>query len=341
MNHLVDQWQRPLKNLRLSVTDRCNLRCQYCMPEENYRWLPKDEILRYEEMERLVSIFSQWGVHRLRITGGEPLLRRDLARFVQMLSRHSAIDELTLTTNGTLLEQHAKALKEAGLSRLTISLDSLDPQTYRQLSQRGRLEDVIKGIERAQEVGFRSTKLNAVVIKGVNDQEMGDLLEFANKRELELRFIEYMDVGGATQWDHSQVMNRQQILQWISSRFGRAQVYGQKDSAPATRYILPRGQVFGIISSTTQPFCSSCDRSRITADGFWYLCLYAQKGIDLKSLLRSGYSNEEIAQQIARVWSSRRDRGAEERLNQERRAPFMSADALQTDPHLEMHTRGG
>jgi len=337
---LLDQFERPLRNLRLSVTDRCNLRCSYCMPEPDYVWLPREDILHFEEIETLVDIFTTLGVDKVRLTGGEPLLRRGLPELVARLARRTAIRDLAMTTNGVLLAQHASALKDAGLHRLTVSLDTLRRERFQQLTRYDELDRVLQGIETAAPL-FPGLKLDTVVIRGVNDDELVPLIEFARSHGAEVRFIEYMDVGGATHWSMSRVVSRAAMLERLQERYGRISAVDEISSAPADRYCLPDGTVFGIISSTTAPFCAECDRSRLTADGMWYLCLYATGGIDLRAPLRAGASAEEMAALIRQTWEARRDRGAEERLASRDRAPLIPVDTLRRNPHLEMHTRGG
>jgi cyclic pyranopterin phosphate synthase len=337
---LLDQFERPLRNLRLSVTDRCNLRCSYCMPEPDYVWLPREDILHFEEIETLVDIFTTLGVDKVRLTGGEPLLRRGLPELVARLARRTAIRDLAMTTNGVLLAQHASALKDAGLHRLTVSLDTLRRERFQQLTRYDELDRVLQGIETAAPL-FPGLKLDTVVIRGVNDDELVPLIEFARSHGAEVRFIEYMDVGGATHWSMSRVVSRAAMLERLQERYGRISAVEEISSAPADRYCLPDGTVFGIISSTTAPFCAECDRSRLTADGMWYLCLYATGGIDLRAPLRAGASAEEMAALIRQTWEARRDRGAEERLASRDRAPLIPVDTLRRNPHLEMHTRGG
>jgi cyclic pyranopterin phosphate synthase len=337
---LLDQHQRPLRNLRLSVTDRCNLRCSYCMPEADYVWLPREDILHFEEIERLVDVFTSLGVDKVRLTGGEPLLRRNLPELIARLATRTGIRDLAMTTNGVLLAANAPALRDAGLHRLTVSLDTLRPDRFRALTRYDELDRVLAGIDAAAPL-FPGLKLDTVVIRGVNDDELIDLMEFARARGAELRFIEYMDVGGATNWSLSRVVPRTDILDRLAAHYGAASAIAESTSAPADRYQLPDGTVFGIIASTTAPFCSDCDRSRLTADGMWYLCLYAASGMDLRQPLRSGASPEELTELIQTVWQARSDRGAEDRLAARDRSPLIPVQALRRDPHLEMHTRGG
>ncbi len=338
---LFDSRRRPLQNLRLSVTDRCNLRCSYCMPEENYTWLDKSRILTFEEIAQLVDVFTALGVDRVRITGGEPLLRQDLPDLVALLADKPALRDLAMTTNGVLLPRHAQALRDAGLRRVTVSLDSLDPATFRLLANRDDLDRALAGIAAAREVGFESIKIDTVVIAGVNDGELPALVEFARDQGAEIRFIEYMDVGGATQWRPERVVGRTAMLATLTKHFGDGvRPIARTDSAPAERFELADGTTFGIISSMTQPFCSSCDRARLTADGMWFTCLYATTGHDLRTLLRQ-HGPDRAAALVKRVWSERADAGAEERLAAPNRGPLADADRLKRDPHLEMHTRGG
>ncbi len=329
---MLDALQRPLESLRVSVTDRCNLRCAYCMPEEEYRWLPRTDLLSYEEIARLAAAFREVGVRRLRLTGGEPLLRRNLAGLIGLLD----FEDLALTTNGILLAAQARELREAGLHRVTVSLDTLRPERFRELARRDSLEQVLEGIASARRE-FGGLKLDTVVMRGVNEDELAELLAFARSMDAELRFIEYMDVGGATRWSPDKVVSRAEILE----RVGPAEPLPGRGSAPAERFALADGQVFGIVASTTAPFCSDCDRARLTADGRLFTCLYATRGTDLREPLRAGESDQELVERVRAVWRVRSDRGAEERAALRRRGSFVSLEELRQDPHLEMHTRGG
>jgi cyclic pyranopterin phosphate synthase len=337
---LLDQFQRPLRNLRLSVTDRCNLRCSYCMPEPEYVWLPREDILQFEEIERLVDVFLNLGVDKVRLTGGEPLLRRDLPALLERLATRTSIRDLAMTTNGVLLAPQARSLADAGLHRLTVSLDTLQPERFHQLTRSRDLSRVLEGIAVSAPI-FPGFKIDTVVIRGTNDDELVDLIEFGRGHGAEIRFIEYMDVGGATHWSTERVVARAEILAALEQHYGPVSAVQESSSAPADRYRLPDGTVFGIISSTTEPFCQDCDRSRLTADGAWYMCLYAAAGIDLRSALRRGDTPDTLAALIRSAWEARRDRGAEKRLAARDRAPFIPIERLRRDPHLEMHTRGG
>jgi GTP 3',8-cyclase len=337
----ADLLGRPLRNLRLSVTDRCNLRCEYCMPEDDYQWLPREDLLHFEEISSLVDVFIAQGVDRIRLTGGEPLLRRDLPTLVRMVSAKAGLNDLALTTNGILLADQIDALKDAGLRRITVSLDTLRPDRFKALTRSDELDRVHDGMRAATRVFPSHFKIDTVVIKGLNDDELGDLIEYGKSAGAEVRFIEYMDVGGATKWSPDGVFSRQHILARLSERYGAITPIVEDSSAPADRYQLADGAVFGIISSTTQPFCASCDRSRLTADGMWYLCLYATRGVDLRAALRGGVTPDQIASMIQGAWTARDDRGAEERLALGDRRAFVPMTSLKKDPHLEMHTRGG
>jgi GTP 3',8-cyclase len=338
---ITDRLGRPLGNLRISVTDRCNLRCAYCMPEKDYAWLPRADILQFEEIGRLADVFGSVGVDRIRLTGGEPLTRQDLPRLVRLLADKPWLRDLAMTTNGVLLETQARALHDAGLHRVTVSLDTLRPERFRELTRFDELGRVLRGIEAAVRVGFSAVKLDTVVIRGVNDDEIVTLLERAKGWGAEIRFIEYMDVGGATQWSRERVLSRQGILRAISDTYGEVEALPAQGPAPAERFRLADGTVFGVIASTTAPFCSACDRSRLTADGLWYLCLYAAQGLDLRKPLRQGASDQELRRLLAGAWTFRADRGAEDRLGLRERSPLVKITDLQKDPHLEMHTRGG
>jgi GTP 3',8-cyclase len=338
---IPDVHGRWLRNLRVSVTDRCNLRCGYCMPEEEYVWLPRADILHFGEIATLVDVFVDLGVDKVRLTGGEPLLRRDLPRLVQMLAAKPRIRDLAMTTNGVLLAEHAPALKAAGLHRVTVSLDTLDPARFARLTNRSTHAQVLEGIASVPRAGFTGTKVDTVVIRGVNDDELAPLIEFGKTIPAEVRFIEYMDVGGATRWSRDQVVSRSEMLASLERRYGRVEPIVETSTAPADRFRLPDGTSFGIIASTTAPFCADCDRSRLTADGLWYLCLYATRGIDLRGPFRGGAGPEELKALITGGWRARTDRGAEDRLAVGDRQPLIQIGGLRRDPHLEMHTRGG
>ncbi len=339
-----DLFGRPLRSLRVSVTDRCNLRCQYCMPEEEYVWLPRETLLTFKEIVFLTELFSEQGVDRVRITGGEPLLRKDLASLIGMLQKNTRIKDIAMTTNGVLLAEHAQNLFDAGLHRITVSLDTLKPERFKALTRRDTLAQVFEGIESVGRIGFNGLKLDTVAMKGYNDDELIPLIEYGKRVNGEVRFIEYMDVGGANDWSPDKVLSRKEILSMLAHHYGPIEPVAEISSAPAQRFRLPDGATFGIIPSTTMPFCSTCDRSRLTADGMWYLCLYAKSGLDLRKPIRDRRSREDLVSMIQSVWETRRDRGAEERKELETstgRGQFIDIARLRQDPHLEMHARGG
>jgi GTP 3',8-cyclase len=339
-----DRFSRPLKSLRISVTDRCNLRCQYCMPEEEYSWLPRETLLTFEEIATLTDLFTDIGVDKIRLTGGEPLMRRDLPRLIHRLTKNRRLKDIALTTNGILLGDQAQALYDAGLHRVTVSLDTLRPERFRALTRRDLFQQVLEGIETVVRIGFPQFKLDTVAMRGFNDDELAHLIEYGSRVGAEVRFIEYMDVGGANDWSADKVLSRAMILKSLSQRYGVIEPIIEQSSAPAQRFRLPDGTTFGIIPSTTTPFCSTCDRSRLTADGMWYLCLYAKQGMDLRQPLRNGLSREDMLSLLRSVWEARTDRGAEERKELEQtggRGRLIGIEKLREDPHLEMHARGG
>jgi cyclic pyranopterin phosphate synthase len=348
-SHTVDLRGRPLHSLRISITDRCNLRCEYCMPGEKYTWLPSKDILSFEEILRISGLFADTGATRLRLTGGEPLLRKNADRLVAMICAAGRFEEVAMTTNALGLAKSAQALKAAGLSRLTISLDSLQQERVKAISGRDSLSQVLAGLDAAAEAGFTDTKLDTVAMRGVNDDEFCDLLSFGAERDIEVRFIEYMDVPGAQEWTPDKVISRTAILDLFEISLGvRPQPTGNQGSAPAARFVLPDGAtwkgrdltglVFGIIASTTEPFCGSCDRSRVTADGMWFKCLYAELGVNLLKEIRKGVSDDQLRAQLTGEWRARDDRGAELRFEEEERSAYKNSG---DNPHLEMHTRGG
>ncbi|MDX2260771.1 MAG: GTP 3',8-cyclase MoaA [Gemmatimonadales bacterium] len=343
MSAVRDRLGRPLGSLRISVTDRCNLRCRYCMPEEEYTWLPRTSLLAFEEIERLASAFARLGVHKIRLTGGEPLLRRDLSRLVRGLVGVPGIEEVALTTNGLLLAGQAAQLRAAGLHRVTISLDTLRQERMAEFAKSAHHGNALAGIATALQSDFASVKLNTVVVRGYNDDELVDLTRFAVRAGIEPRFIEYMDVGGATDWRVEQVFDREAILARLAEAFGAFEAVPRDDDprAPAERFRFADGTVVGIIASTTAPFCRDCDRARLTADGVFYRCLYAQDGIDLRTPLRAGASDSDLDALLRSAWQERADRGAELRAAMPARGVLVPLEGLRADPRKEMHTRGG
>lgn len=339
----TDRFGRPLRSLRISVTDRCNMRCNYCMPEPEYVWLPRGSILTFEEVNRLAALFVEQGVTRLRLTGGEPLLRQDLPTLVALLSRLPGVTDLSLTTNGTLLAESAAGLRAAGLGRVTVSLDTLVPARLEALARSRQHGEILAGIRAAGAAGFTGTKLNTVVIRGFNDDELADLIEFGRAERCEVRFIEYMDVGGANGWRQDSVVSRREMLDRLGRRYGPIVPRPGSEAgwAPADRFQLPDGTVFGIIASTTEPFCRTCDRGRLTADGHFLLCLYAEHGVNLLAPLREGATDEELRTLLRQAWTAREDRGAERRAALPDRGALYQLQTLRADPRKEMHTRGG
>ena len=338
---ILDRLGRPLRNVRISVTDRCNLRCTYCMPEQQYVWLPRADLLSFEEIGALVTVLAGLGVEKIRLTGGEPLQRTGLPGLVRILAAEARVTDLAMTTNGVQLAEHAAGLREAGLGRLTVSLDTLRPARFLAIAGRDDHARVLQGIDAANRAGFGPLKIDTVVLRGDNDDELGDLVAFGREIGAEVRFIEYMDVGGATRWAYEKVVSRAEMLDAIARLHGEIEPVGERGAEPAERFRLRDGTIFGIIASTTAPFCRACDRARLTADGVWYQCLYARAGLDLRGPLRAGATPDELAALVTRSWQGRADRGAEERRAGSERGPMIPVEALRRDPHLEMHTRGG
>jgi cyclic pyranopterin phosphate synthase len=317
---LADTRGREMRDLRISVTDRCNFRCTYCMPREvfdsSYRFLPHEAILSFEEIARLARVFAGLGVRKIRLTGGEPLVRRDLHRLVALLSELDV--ELTLTTNGSLLAKHARALKQAGLDRVTVSLDALDDATFRAMNDADfPVAKVLEGIDAAAAAGFAPIKVNMVVKRGVND---GGILAMAERWRASghiLRFIEYMDVGSTNGWRMDEVVPSAEVVQRISARWPLEPIDPNYpgEVAERWRYADGAGEI-GVISSVTQAFCSSCTRMRLSTEGALYTCLFAQHGHDLKALVRGGASDDTLRDEIAAVWQRRADRYSEIRTSQ-------------------------
>ena len=309
----LDTLGRPLHDLRISVTDRCNFRCVYCMPKEifgkDYQFLPRSEILTFEEIERLVRIFVSLGVQKIRLTGGEPLVRRDLERLVEKLARIGDLD-LTLTTNGSLLAQKARLLADAGLRRVTVSLDSLDDATFRGMNDVDfPVAKVLAGIEAARAVGLAPIKINMVTKRGVNESSIVPMARYFKGTGMTLRFIEFMDVGSTNGWRLDDVVPAREVVAMIDREMPLEPVQAGYRGEVAARYRYKDGSgEIGVISSVTQPFCADCTRARLSADGSLYTCLFATQGHDLRALLRSGATDEEITSAIAAVWTDRTDR---------------------------------
>ncbi|UTM16055.1 GTP 3',8-cyclase MoaA [Bacillus paranthracis] len=324
----LDKLQRPLKDLRISVTDRCNFRCRYCMPEEifgpDYSFLSNDKILSFDEIERITRIFVSLGVRKLRITGGEPLLRRGLPQLIERLNKIDGVEDIGLTTNGSLLKKFAPDLYKAGLSRVTVSLDSLEEERFFYLNgNRSKVQRVLEGIQAAAEVGMK-IKINMVVQKGKNEQDILQMAQYFKENKHILRFIEYMDVGNYNGWDLKEVVSKQEIVDTIHQVMPLERIEANYAGEVATRYrYIGSDEEIGIISSVTDSFCSSCTRARISAEGKLYTCLFASIGNDLRELLRSEYTDEEITDVVRVIWNKREDRYSDERLSHtsKRRAP--------------------
>ena len=317
----LDTLGRPLHDLRISVTDRCNFRCVYCMPKEvfgkDFQFLPRAEILTFEEIERLAQVFVSLGVQKIRLTGGEPLVRRNLEVLVEKLAKIGDLD-LTLTTNGSLLSQKARSLAEAGLRRVTVSLDSLDDATFKRMNDADfPVAKVLAGIEAAHAAGLAPIKINMVTKRGVNESSIVPMARYFKGTGMTLRFIEFMDVGSTNGWRLDDVVPAREIVAMIDHEMPLEPVQSGYRGEVAARYrYKDGGGEIGVISSVTQPFCADCTRARLSADGALYTCLFATQGHDLRALLRSGASDEEISSAIAAVWTERTDRYSDLRSEQ-------------------------
>ena len=333
----LDKLQRPLKDLRISVTDRCNFRCRYCMPEEifgpDYSFLSNDKILSFDEIERITRIFVSLGVRKLRITGGEPLLRRGLPKLIERLNKIDGVEDIGLTTNGSLLKKFAPDLYKAGLSRVTVSLDSLEEDRFFYLNgNRSKVQRVLEGIQAAAEVGMK-IKINMVVQKGKNEQDILQMAQYFKENKHILRFIEYMDVGNYNGWELGEVISKQEIVDTIHQVMPLERIEANYSGEVATRYrYIGSDEEIGIISSVTDSFCSSCTRARISAEGKLYTCLFASKGNDLRELLRSEHTDEDITDVVRDIWNNREDRYSDDRLNHTNKKAI---------PKIEMSHIGG
>ncbi|MBK8619222.1 MAG: GTP 3',8-cyclase MoaA [Anaerolineales bacterium] len=313
---LIDTLNRPLRDLRISVTDRCNFRCVYCMPKEifgpDYQFLRRDQILTFEEIERLARIFVSHGVRKIRLTGGEPLVRRDFPRLISMLSTIPDLD-LTLTTNGALLARQARALKDAGLKRITVSLDSLDNKIFKSMNDVDfPVESVLEGIEAAASVGLSPIKVNMVVKRGLNEESILPMARFFKEKGHILRFIEYMDVGHSNGWRMDDVVPAAEIIKMINAEMPVEPLDPNYRGEVAERWRYKDGQgEIGVIASVTQAFCSTCNRARLSAEGSLYTCLFAVKGHDFRDMMRNGATDEELSNEVARIWGKRGDRYSE------------------------------
>ena len=308
---------RSLRDLRISVTDRCNMRCSYCMPKEffgpDYAFLERKELLTYEEITRVTQVFVRLGVRKVRITGGEPLLRRELSGLVSRLASVKGIDDLTLTTNGLLLKRHARALKAAGLHRVTVSLDSLDQQEFASItSVEAPIEEVLSGIREAQRVGLTPVKVNAVIRRGMNENAILGLATFFRGRGCVLRFIEYMDVGNTNDWRPLDVVPAREVLELIGSHYPLQPLSPNYTGEVARRWGYRDGQgEIGVVSSISEPFCGDCTRARLSPEGELYTCLFAPVGHDLRTPLRQGATDREMLQLVSGIWQQRKDRYSE------------------------------
>jgi cyclic pyranopterin phosphate synthase len=339
---LPDAFGRPLRDLRISVTDRCNFRCPYCMPAEvfgeRYQFLPRPEVLTFEEIERLARLFVSLGAKKIRLTGGEPLVRHDLPLLVSRLAAIPGVDDLAMTTNGFLLAEHAQALRDAGLRRVTVSLDSLDEAVFRKMAGREySVERVLAGIAAAERVGLAPIKINCVVQRGVNDHTLVDLARHFRGSGHTLRMIEFMDVGTLNRWDLSRVLPAREILAILEGAFGLEPVEPAYRGEVAQRYRYRDGAgEIGVISSVTQPFCGDCTRARLSPEGRLVTCLFAATGRDLKTPLRSGASDDELCALVAGTWRARSDRYSEERAEK-----LVAARVLEPRSKIEMFRIGG
>jgi len=336
---IKDTLNRPLQDLRISLIDRCNFRCPYCMPSEKfhhaYQFLEKNQWLNFEEITRLARIFVSLGVTKLRLTGGEPLLRPDLDVLIRQLSAIRGVEDLALTTNGSMLTSWAKRLKEAGLGRLTVSLDTLDEIVFGQMSgEKGSVNDVLEGIRAAEAAGFDSIKINAVIQRGVNDHTILDLVKYFRGTKHSLRFIEYMDVGNQNHWDKFQVVPSHEITSIIYTEFPLKRVQETQDGGTADIYRFKDGLgEIGFISSVTKPFCGTCSRLRLSAEGKLYTCLFAAEGLNLGEHLRNGASDELLGGMIRNVWTKRDSRYSEIRSELRQNSHLL--------PKVEMYQVGG
>lgn len=332
---IVDTLNRPLRDLRISVTDRCNFRCVYCMPKEifgpDYKFMHRDQVLTFEEITRLARIFVAHGVQKIRLTGGEPLVRKDLPKLISMLSEIHDLD-LTLTTNGALLPKFAQSLKDAGLKRVTVSLDSLDNEVFKSLNDVDfPVEKVLEGMEAAASVGLSPIKVNMVVKRGVNESSILPMARFFRQKGYILRFIEYMDVGHTNGWKMDEVVSAAEIVKKIDAEMPLEPIDPNYRGEVAGRWRYKDGSgEIGMIASVTQAFCRDCNRARISAEGKLYTCLFAIKGHDFRELLRSGATDDEISQMLSRVWGKRADRYSE-----------LRSENTTTLPKVEMSHIGG
>ncbi|WP_445486653.1 GTP 3',8-cyclase MoaA [Niallia sp. 03133] len=318
---IKDKWNRPLRDLRISVTDQCNFRCRYCMPAEifgpDYPFLSSNELLSIEELERLAKIFVSLGVEKIRLTGGEPLLRKDISTLINKLTKIQGLQDIALTTNGVFLPKYANKLKEAGLKRVNISLDSLNDQLFGEINGRNvGVAPVKKGIQAAKNAGL-GVKINMVIKKGLNDQEIIPMAQYCKEEGLELRFIEYMDVGSTNGWKLDQVITKKEIFAILDQHFSLLPVEADYYGEVAKKYQYEEEEVYvGFITSVSESFCSTCTRSRLSANGKLYTCLFNGNGHDLRDFMRAGATDQELRNYICRIWENRTDRYSDERTEE-------------------------
>ena len=338
LSPIRDHLGRPLKDLRISVMDRCNFRCIYCMPEEKFHsgfnFLKSSERLSFDEILRVTKLFTDLGVSKIRITGGEPLLRVNLTELIGDLSTLKKIEDIALTTNGVLLKKYSEELKACGLNRITVSLDSIDPVQFRKMSGgRGNLETVLEGIDAALSVGFKKLKINAVIKRGTNDDQVIEMIDYFKDQSVIIRFIEYMDVGNLNQWKLNETVGSDEIIKKLSEKWQLDPLDKNYEGETAQRYQIDGSETeIGLISSVTKPFCGSCTRARLSSDGKLYNCLFASEGKDIRSWVRDGKSDEYIKNELASIWKERRDRYSELRYSDE---------IDNTDEKVEMYYIGG
>ena len=338
LSPIRDHLGRPLKDLRISVMDRCNFRCIYCMPEEKFHsgfnFLKSSERLSFDEILRVTKLFTDLGVSKIRITGGEPLLRVNLTELIGDLSTLKKIEDIALTTNGVLLKKYSEELKACGLNRITVSLDSIDPEQFRKMSGgRGNLETVLEGIDAALSVGFKKLKINAVIKRGTNDDQVIEMIDYFKDQAVIIRFIEYMDVGNLNQWKLNETVGSDEIIKKLSEKWQLDPLDKNYEGETAQRYQIDGSETeIGLISSVTKPFCGSCTRARLSSDGKLYNCLFASEGKDIRSWVRDGKSDEYIKNELASIWKERRDRYSELRYSDE---------IDNTDEKVEMYYIGG
>ena len=336
---VLDRFGRSMKDLRISVTDRCNFRCPYCMPAEifgeAYEFLPREEILTFEEIARLVGLFAEFGINKARITGGEPLLRTELHQLIRQVAAIDGIEDVTLTTNGYLLAQQAEELQKAGLDRITVSLDSLDDEVFKQMNGRGfGSRRVLHAIQKASDVGLRPVKINAVVQRGVNDHTVVDLARHFKGTGHIVRFIEYMDVGNRNGWKLDQVVSAEEIIARIDAEMPLETLESNYSGEVAERYRYRDGEgEIGVIASVTRPFCGACTRLRLSTDGQIFTCLFASKGVSLRDPMREGATDGDMRELITRIWERRTDRYSEERA--------ANTPGVVTPRKIEMYQIGG